>query len=206
MRSILVIALLCLVWIGLTGPFFHFNKGLENQSKQIEQSEPGNSELDADKQALEKRVNFHRIETGRKLNRERINVEFENVQTAPEIPFGTKVQPQIDMMRGVPLAAEAPHRTTSRDRLVPVNPDFSDARTQYSLQEQQAAQEYEQLARKKYVDEFVANAAKEGYKVRVEPNGQVTVLGRLPTPGKSIGTIAPAGTMGVTPTASTLPQ
>jgi hypothetical protein len=84
------------------------------------------------------------------------------------------------MMAGLPLKPEAHHRETSRERMEPMDPDSPDARVQYQLQEQQALNDWERNAQKQYIDEFVANAAREGYRVQVDRNGGVKVLGRIP--------------------------
>lgn len=130
--------------------------------------------------SMRESVNYFRNETGRRLNRERINVEYENESTAPEIKMGAKAPADADMMSGLPLNPEPYHRTTSRDRAEPANPDFSDDRIRYSLREQQLANEWESRARKAYIDEFIANAAKAGYRVQVDKNGVVKILGRTP--------------------------
>lgn len=131
------------------------------------------SKLDHNK--WQERVNFHRFETGLKLNRDRIEVEYENTQTAP--PLGLTGRKPVDpnVMSGLPLAPEPLVRKTSRDRLVPVNPDYPDARVMYGLQEEQAAGDWEEEAQRQYIEQFVKNASAAGYDVKVDDNLNVKV-------------------------------
>lgn len=134
------------------------------------------------------RVKHHRDEVGFRLNRERIGVEYENRTSAPPLPPSATRAPEPDMLSGLPLSGEGHHRKSSRDKSVPLNPDFADARVEYELKEQQLLNEQDQIAQKKYVEEFIANAARGGYRVRVDKNGKVIVLGRIPVqdPSKEI--------------------
>lgn len=126
------------------------------------------------------RVEYYRKSVGRRLNMQRIGVEYENEMTAPRLKQSAKKVPEPDMMTGVPLMAEPHHRTTSRDRSEPANPDYADNRVRYGLREQEQLADYEKRSRQAYVDQFVANAAKAGYRVKVDKNGNVIVLGRVP--------------------------
>ncbi len=137
------------------------------------------ADLKTAEQALQERVQFHRSLTGTKLNRDRIQVEVENALTAPVPTSNTYAAPPRDMMAGVPLVAETLPNPSYRDRLKAANPDLADARIMYTLQEQQAANDWEEEARQQYIQEFITNAAKAGYKVKVDENGIVTVLGRI---------------------------
>ncbi len=185
--AILLIGFLGLIWIGLNESGFLGSRALVTAAPSPDVIRKKDAE------ELQKIVDFHRNETGRKLNRERINIEFENQRTAPPIPAGAKIIPEADVMRGVPITSEPFHRQSSRDRTSSETRDFTDTRTQMSLQEEQAAQEAARLQRKQYIDQFIANAAKAGYKVRVEPNGQVKVLGQIPVKDSSFnGTAIPA--------------
>jgi len=131
--------------------------------------------------SLADRVEYYRKTVGRKLNMQRIGVEYENEVSAPRLKRSAKKVAEPDMMVGVPLLAEQHHRTSSRDRSEPANPDYADMRVQYGLREQEQLADYERRSRQAYVDQFVANAAKAGYRVKVDKNGNVTVLGRTPT-------------------------
>jgi hypothetical protein len=135
-----------------------------------------------DRDGLEQFVNFHRHETGMKLNTERIGVEIENAITAPSLGYDAKKVPAPNMLNGLPLAGEtfAPSVERPDARVEQTNPDFPDARTEYNLQEQQDEAEWERRAQKQYVDEFVANAQRAGYRVKIDKYGRVTVLGRTP--------------------------
>lgn len=124
------------------------------------------------------RVSFHRSELGRRLNRDRIEVEVANQKTASALSPDAKPEKGPDMMSGLPLAPENTNRPSSRDRLIPANPDMADARIMYTLQEQQQKNFYEEDSRQRYIEEFVANAESAGYRVKVDENGVVTVLGK----------------------------
>ena len=142
---------------------------------------PGaNAKLDRDN--LEQFVNFHRHQVGGKLNRDRLGVEIENEMTAPPLGRDVKRVPAPNMLNGLPLAGEtfSPSVESPDARREQMNPDFPDARTAYNLQEQQDEAEWERRAQKQYVDEFVANAQRAGYKVKIDKYGHVTVLGKGP--------------------------
>lgn len=130
--------------------------------------------------ALADRVEYYRKSIGRKLNMDRISVQYENELTAPRLKQSAKKIADPDMMSGLPLAPEQHHRVSSRDRSEPLNPDYADARVQYGLREQEQLAEYEKRSRQAYVEQFIANAAKAGYRVKVDKNGNVEVVGRLP--------------------------
>lgn len=174
-RAILLAFLIGIVAYGIS----EWQKGKKTNEPVIDEAA-----LKAAEQALRDRVQFHRNLTGGKLNRERIRVEVENQMSAPIQP--TKTQPvQVqDVMTGVPLVAEPVQNSSYRDRLQAANPDHPDSRIMYTLQEQQAANDWEEQAREQYINEFIANAARAGYKVKVDKNGVVTVLGRT-RPGEA---------------------
>lgn len=141
--------------------------------------------LRADDPEFRSRVEFYKRQTGTQLNRERIDVEFENMKAAPaitrEMNSGVTRDPSFDReISGLPLAEEPHHRRSSRDRLVPLNPDLPDARIQYILQDEQDAAEWEQKARKEFVDDFVHNATAAGYRVKIDKNLNVIDARRLP--------------------------
>ncbi len=132
---------------------------------------------------LNERVEFYRRTVGRQINRERIGTEYANQTSAPRIPHGAKKTNGPDMLTGVPLAVEQHHRVSSRDRAELANPDYSDNRVAYRLREQAQMNESERKAQRQYVEEFIANAAKAGYRVSVDKNGNVKVHGRGPATG-----------------------
>lgn len=135
---------------------------------------------------LSKRVDYHRNEIGVRLNRERIGVEYENFKSAPPLETnGPLAVGRPDMMNGLPMKDEGYHRPSSRDRKLPLNQQFPDAHVQYSLQEEQALQEQERRQQKAYIEEFIANAERAGYRVQVDKNGQVKVLGRTPSSSRA---------------------
>ena len=161
------------------GALFYGTHELLQPAKPV-MSEPSQAALREAEQTLRDRVSFHRNLTGGKVNRERIKVEVQNQATAPALPNMAKPVRPPDMMNGLPMVAEQSHRRSSRDRLEAPNPDFADTRIMHTLQEQQAANDWEDKARQQYVEEFIANAARAGYKVKVDRNGVVTVIGRSP--------------------------
>jgi len=61
-----------------------------------------------------------------------------------------------------------------------INPDYPDTRIQYGLKEEQEAQEYDARVKQQFVDEFIENARREGYDLRVDRSGNVQVR-RAPT-------------------------
>ena len=123
---------------------------------------------------LNERVELHRNLTGWKLNRERASVETTNQLSAPALPADiVKVRPP-DIMSGVPLQAESNSRRD--EKIVPVNPDYPDARVMYSLQEEQDKNEWDRRVQAQYVKEFIANAERAGYKLKVNSDGQITII------------------------------
>lgn len=127
------------------------------------------------------RVNFHREAVGRKLNRDRMGVQYQNVLSSTVINLEPKYKAEHDMMTGLPLAGERPtERERSRDSRGSLSPTFADTYVQYSLKEQQEAADLEKRLQKQYIDEFIANAARAGYRVKVDKNGNVKVEGRNP--------------------------
>ena len=87
------------------------------------------------------RAGMHRALTGSKLNRERIGVEYDNAMTAPtDVKFDRKHNPN-EMLSGLPLNGETHHRDSTRDRSVPLDPDYADAGIQYRLLEEKAHRE-----------------------------------------------------------------
>lgn len=140
----------------------------------------------ADDAAFRERVEFHRKMTGWKLNRERVDVDIQNRVTAPAIPFGVPKVAQPNIMKGLPLAGETHHRKSSRDRSEPLNPGYADARVMYGLQEEQDAREWEKRANELYVKEFIDNARRGGYDVRIEEDGSVTAKPIPRAPGSEV--------------------
>jgi hypothetical protein len=144
---------------------------------------------------LQERVEYYRRSVGRQINRERIGTEYANQKLAPRVLSGAKRAIETDMLNGVPLAVEKHHRLSSRDRAQLADPDFADNRVAYSLREQEQMNDFDKRAHRQYVEEFIANAAKAGYRVRVDKDGNVKVLGRGPATGSpgSLGAQVPSG-------------
>lgn len=125
-------------------------------------------------------VQFHLTKTGTKLNRERVKTQYENDLTAPAVGYEIKKEKEPDMMKGLPLASEEPPRVDSRRRAESVNPNYPDARTQYALEEERHIREWDSRANKAYTEEFIANAARAGYAVKIGPDGVARVVGKVP--------------------------
>lgn len=122
---------------------------------------------------LQERIEFHRKTTGWRLNNERIETQIDNHYQAPNIPFNAqKVKPQ-DMMKGLPLGSEANIGANAPEKTLPVNPSYADARIMYGLQEEQDNLAAEKLAKQIYVQEFIQNAAADGYKISVDKDGNI---------------------------------
>lgn len=145
----------------------------------------------ASDQNLEERANRFRQDVGWKLNRERMEVEIQNRLQAPSIkegsiaPFGVNSGVNANehrMMDGLPLIGEAHLRANHRDRSVEVRESDMDARIQAHLFQQQQEREWERQAQKKYIEEFVSNAKRDGYDVQIDNNGNVIMKpNRQPT-------------------------
>ena len=135
------------------------------------------------------RIEFHKQLTGATLNRQRIGVEYDNYMSAPALPLTAQKIKQPTGLEGIPLQMERNTRDRSDEHPIPVDPDYADARVQYSLQEEQDASEWQARAQKEYVNDFVANAAKAGYKVQVNKNLDVQVS-RMPNALPSQGGMA----------------
>ena len=138
---------------------------------------------------LASRVKHFKQETGLKLNRERTAVEFENYKSAPEIDPSATKEVDADPMEGLPLAGEEHHRKSSRDRAEEANLNFAENRIRQNLKEQDYANQIETQERQQYIEQFVANAARDGLKVDVDENGQVKVTGRRRPSGSSGGAL-----------------
>jgi hypothetical protein len=130
--------------------------------------------------ALANRVEVYRQTMGQHLNRERVHVEYENALTAPNVPLNAQKVSEPDPMLGLPLHPEGHHRGSSRDQHEVANGNYAEVRVQDILREQIQNTEQEREARQRYIDEFVANAARAGYRVKIDKNGNVTVNGQPP--------------------------
>lgn len=162
--------------IGLIGYGMNEWRQVKIQEKELAAAEE--ETLREAEQALRDRVLFHRNLTGGKLNRDRVGIEVENQVTAPSLPTLAKPVRPPDVMAGLPLVAEPHHRAKASERIEPLSPNFADTNVMHSLREQQAANDWEEQAREQYIKEFIANAARAGYQVKVDSNGVVTVMGR----------------------------
>lgn len=130
-------------------------------------------------QAMQERVDFHRMSTGWKLNSDRIGVQYDNLQSAPGLAADDVKVKAPDMMRGLPLQGEQEFAPPVDKRAMPVNPSYADARIMYGLQEEQNQIAADKLAEELYIKEFIENARREGYAVKIDKFGNVTSK-RLP--------------------------
>jgi hypothetical protein len=135
---------------------------------------------EAERAKWDEDVQFHMTKTGTQLNRERVKTQFENDLTAPDVGYTLKKVKEPDMMKGLPLASEEPPRVDSRRRAESVNPNYPDARTQYALDEERNIRDFESRANKAYTEEFIANAARAGYAVKIGSDGVARVVGKVP--------------------------
>lgn len=196
-RSVLVVALVCILGFALREKL---NQGGHDENinslsdtgvtaaapSQTAYARPGAvSQPDQVGSTLHERVEFHREELGRRLNRERLNVQYQNTVSAPGLPEHLKKTSDSEMLRGLPLSGEQFNRERSRDRSDAANPNYADTTIESSLQEQQRVNEFEKAEQKQYIDEFIANAARAGYKVKVDQQGNAVVVGRYPSAAKA---------------------
>ena len=131
----------------------------------------------AERVKWEESVQFHREHEGTKLNRERVQAEYDNISSSPAVGFSPKVKAP-DMMKGLPLAGEDPTvRAASHDRIEPANQNYADVRTQTTLDDERRTQEWDQAAGVEYQKEFIANAARAGYTVKIDKAGVAHVVG-----------------------------
>lgn len=137
------------------------------------------------------RVDFYRQQLGHRLNRQRVDVEVENVTRSPSL--GATDAPRSDraMMYGVPLMPEGYYKTSFRDRSTPLHPDHPDARIQYGLQEEEHRDQFQKLADKAFAQEFISNARANGYDVTLDSEYNVidvkNVSGQSRVPGSAPG-------------------
>ena len=125
------------------------------------------------------RAELHRKITGWKMNRERVDQQFDNFHQSGIAPDAPKVKGP-DVMAGVPIEGEGHPRMYDAKKPTDINPDYPDTRIQYGLKEEQEAQEYDARVKQQFVDEFIENARREGYDLRVDRSGNVQVR-RAPT-------------------------
>lgn len=120
---------------------------------------------------IQERLNYYRTTTGGKLNRDRIDVQIQNFQNAPALgAFDRKVKPP-NVMDGLPLRGESNAKNTKD---LPYDPTYSEAKIAYGLQEEQDRVEFEKRAREAWIQEFIANARKDGVDVQIDAFGNVT--------------------------------
>ena len=139
------------------------------------------------------RVDFYRQQLGHRLNRQRVDVEVENVVRAPSLGITDAPKSDRAMMYGAPLMPEGYYRTSPRDRSTPVHPDHPDARIQYGLQEEEHRDQFQQLADKAFAQEFISNARADGYDVTLDSEYNVIEVKNLPGQSRVPGSASSSG-------------
>jgi len=139
------------------------------------------------------RVDFYRQQLGHRLNRQRVDVEVENVVRAPSLGITDAPKSDRAMMYGAPLMPEGYYRTSPRDRSTPVHPDHPDARIQYGLQEEEHRDQFQQLADKAFAQEFISNARADGYDVTLDSEYNVIEVKNLPGQSRVPGSAPSSG-------------
>jgi|GEM_PF-6874139 len=122
---------------------------------------------------IQERLEYYRHITGSKLNRDRINVQIQNFKQAPELSATDHNVKPPNMMDGLPLSGEANNFSRNPKGDLPYDPTYSEAKIGYGLQEEQDRQIFEKQAREAWVQEFVENARKDGYDVKIDKFGNV---------------------------------
>lgn len=139
------------------------------------------------------RVDFYRQQLGHRLNRQRVDVEVENVVRSPSLGMTDAPKADRAMMYGAPLMPEGYYKSSARDRTEPVHPDHPDARIRYGLQEEEHRDQFQRLADKAFTQEFISNARANGYEVILDANYNVidvkktTNMTRVPGSAPSSG-------------------
>lgn len=131
-------------------------------------------------QEFARRAEEHRKLTGWKMNRERADVEIQNHLTAPPIAADAIKQRTPDIMSGLPLAGESHPRALDAPKPRSINADYPDTRIQYGLKEEQDARYVDQKIEQQFVRDFIENARREGYDLKVKGDGTVEIK-RAPT-------------------------
>jgi hypothetical protein len=139
-------------------------------------------------------IEYHRTMTGTKLNRERIEAEIET--SRPLLNPAPQTNPAAlkrNDLSGVPILPEGHHRQSSRDRTMPTDPNRVESEIATTLQNEAEAQEWEQRERAQYVKDFVANAAAQGYRVKLDKNLNVIQVDRMPQSEREPSFYVPEG-------------
>lgn len=137
------------------------------------------------------RVDFYRQQLGHRLNRQRVDVEVENIVRSPSLGLTDAPKSDRAMMYGAPLMPEGYYNMSPRDRTTPVHPDHPDARIQYGLQEEEHRDQFQKLADKAFAQEFISNARANGYDITLDSDYNVidvkNVSGQSRVPGSAPG-------------------
>lgn len=115
-----------------------------------------------------------REQMGRKLNLDRIAIEYENMIYA-EDPVDGLPPLSLDFLDD--LGVEQ-FETKGRQR-AHADPNHPDYMVHYILEDEQAAREMTEEARQRFMAEFIANIEAQGYQVELGDDGLLTVRPRL---------------------------
>ncbi len=115
-------------------------------------------------------VDFHRKTTGWKLNRERIGIDLDNRVTAPAITANGKSLPKPDIMMGLPLQGEKNHMRQD-DIIRQPSESYPDVNIANQIRKEQEAIAFDQAARNEFIRELEENAARAGYDVQIDQDG-----------------------------------
>ncbi len=131
----------------------------------------------------EQAVNKYLQETGKKIEAQKQKSAIENAFIAPVVGQLVPLRPEAKK----PLAVEPPQDSDSlagHRKLAPdVSRDDSSPRSEVEgqLADRQKLEEYDRGYRQQYVQEFIANARKNGWSIQVDKDGVVTRA--YPIPG-----------------------
>lgn len=125
----------------------------------------------------EAKVNRHLMITNEKIEMQRRRMMMENEVLAPEY-FRTKPGATVSRSNeGVDLSSD-PHpvevaKDLNRDTKVPAHPQTPDELIQRELFDQQQDREYSRAYKEEYARQFIANAAKNGWRVKLNDDYKV---------------------------------
>lgn len=130
---------------------------------------------------LEDRVNRHIQLTNRKIETDREKIEQEKRFTIPQVGQ-LAIQPNNELTGGVVTRGDRNEYNTirdlERDRSAP--PPSMNNQIQEELAENQARQRHNEAAMKEYARQFVENARRNGYDVKLSEDYRVLDVRKLP--------------------------
>jgi hypothetical protein len=174
-RPILIFAGIAVVamslWFSLAEPDQH--AATEN-SLTARANSTGPSSATAD------RIDYYRKSTSLKIERDRIDSQIANErlptlnnQTGDNADALATASVPPNVMSGLPLVGESHWRTGASDRLAQPRPSDLDQAVMKNLKDEQDRVAADLEERRAYIREFVANAKRDGYDVRIDEEGNV---------------------------------